>query len=277
MAGVIHLGLIGDNIRLSRAWQLHQLAGELCGLKVVYENLIPAELGKDFDAVFDHCMGGGFRAINITHPYKETVMRRLATVSDAARMIGAANVVVFDDDGPAGYNTDASGFEAAFRANFPGETPGAVAMIGAGGAGRAVGYALLMLGATELRVIDIDGAKAAGLVEALKAVESRAVVRHCQTIDAAAVDADGLVNCTPVGMDGYPGTPIPPAHLRGKRWVFDAIYTPEETVFVQAARAAGLPVMTGFELFFHQGVDGFAVFTGRDVPPEPLRRALREA
>lgn len=273
---MIRLGLIGDNIRESRAWQLHQRAGELCGLKVVYENLIPAELGLDFDGVFDHCVAGGYRAINITHPYKETVMRRLATASDAARKIGAANVVAFDDSGPAGYNTDASGFEAAFRAGFPGEAPGVVALIGAGGAGRAVGYALLMLGASDLRVFDIDEAKAAGLVAALDAVGSQTRIIHCRTLEAAVDGADGLVNCTPIGMNGYPGTPIPPAHISGKRWAFDAIYTPEETEFLQAARAAGLPVMTGFELFFFQGVDGFAIFTGRDVPPVPLRQALRE-
>lgn len=274
---MIRLGLIGDNISQSRAWRLHTLAGELCGLEVVYENLIPAELGKDFDGVFDHCQSGGYRAINITHPYKETVMARLATATDAALKIGAANTVVFGADGPAGCNTDASGFEAAYRANFPGETPGAVALIGAGGAGRAVGYALLMLGATELRVFDIDEGRANGLVAALRAVGSQTVVVNCPTIDLAAKDADGLVNCTPIGMNGYPGNPIAAEHIPGKRWAFDAIYTPEETEFLHSARAAGLSVMTGFELFFYQGLDGFAVFTGRAVPAERLRRGLRGA
>jgi shikimate dehydrogenase len=101
--------------------------------------------------------------------------------------------------------------------------------------------------------------------------------RLTASIDEAAVGADGLVNSTPLGMFGHPGTAIPRHVMAGQRWAFDAVYTPMDTPFLRDAAASGLATMSGYELFFHQGVDAFRIFTGQDVDQPALRRALREA
>ena len=277
LMATIRLGLIGDNIRRSQSPLLHVLAGRLSGLDVSYEPLIPADLGLDFEAVFDRCRNGGFRGINITYPYKERVFRRLDVRQAGVRALGACNIAIFGADAPLGDNTDYSGFKSAFAETFPGASPGIVAMAGAGGVGKAVAFGLADLGASEIRLFDHDVSKAAALQDALAAAAPGLSVRLAATIEEAAAAADGLVNCTPLGMGGYPGTAIPREAIAGQRWAFDAVYTPVNTQFLTAAASAGLATMSGYELFFHQGIDAFRIFTGHDVDQTELRAALAEA
>jgi len=273
----IRLGLIGDNIRRSQSPLLHELAGRLCGLDVSYEPLIPGDLGLDFDAVFDHCRHSGFRGINITYPYKERVFPRLDVRDAVVRALGACNIAMFGTDDPFGDNTDYSGFKSAFAQTFPDTAPGIVAIAGAGGVGKAIAFALADLGASELRLFDPDAAKAATLRDSLAVVAPLLKVHLAERIEEAAAAADGLVNCTPLGMAGYPGTAIPRHAIARQRWAFDAVYTPVNTEFVRDATAAGLAAMSGYELFFHQGVDAFRIFTGREVDRNALRAALAKA
>lgn len=274
---MIRLGLIGDNIRRSRSPLLHRLAGRLCGLEVSYEPLIPADMGAGFDTVFEGCRDGGFRGINITYPYKETIFPRLVVADARVRAIGACNTVTFEAGRSLGCNTDYTGFASAFRAAFPGASPGVVLLAGAGGVGKAIAFALADLGAAELRLVDTDRARAEALAAALAAaaLPTRAVV--IDTIEDAAAGCEGLVNCTPLGMTGIPGTAVPKHLLSGRRWAFDAVYTPVETRFLRDARAAGLESVSGYELFFHQGVDAFRAFTGVPVDVAALRAALTDA
>lgn len=272
----IRLGLIGDNISRSQAPRLHELAGRLCGLDVSYDRLIPADLGEDFEAVFERCRRQGYRGINITYPYKERVVARLAIEDPVVKRMGACNTVVFDASPPRGLNTDYTGFVDAFRATFGDRAPGVVAMAGAGGVGKAIGFALAALGATRLRLYDRDRTKAEALATSLTAAFPDMAVEPTGSIEAAARDADGLINSTPLGMVGYGGTAIPSASIGGQRWAFDAVYTPVETPFLNDARAAGLQIMSGYELFFFQGVNAFRIFTGHDVDQAALRRSLLE-
>ena len=133
----IRLGLIGDNIRRSLSPRLHRLAGALCGLPVSYEPLIPADLGLGFDEVFAGCAIQGFRGLNITYPYKEKVVGQLRIDDSRVRAIRACNTVVFGGPQPQGFNTDLSGFIAAFRQTFGHARPGVVTVAGAGGVGEA--------------------------------------------------------------------------------------------------------------------------------------------
>jgi shikimate dehydrogenase len=99
-------------------------------------------------------------------------------------------------------------------------------------------------------------------------------VEVCGSIAEAADGSDGLVNCTPLGMAGQPGSAVPADLMDGATWAFDAVYTPVETAFLDDARAAGLAVMSGYELYFHQGVDAFRLFTGHAVDQGRLRDVL---
>lgn len=270
----LKLGLIGDNIGRSRSPLLHVLAGRLCGLEVTYDRLIPADLGQSFDAVFEDCRTGGYRGINVTYPYKEQVVGRVRVPDPGVAAIGACNTVLFDPAGPVGHNTDHSGFQGGYRACFGAADPGRVAMIGAGGVGRAIAFALAGLGCRDLRLVDRDPAKAHAVRDALAAAAPAMTVTVPDTVAEAVRDADGLINCTPLGMVGHAGTAIPRALIGGQRWAFDAVYTPINTAFLTDARAAGLAVMSGELLFFHQGIDAFHLFTGQEVDAVTLRRLL---
>lgn len=271
---VTRLGLIGDNIARSRSPRLHVEAGRLCGMEVTYERLIPRDMGLDFSAVFERCADEGFTGINITYPYKEEVVARLHVPDPATAVIKACNTVVFGKDVPEGHNTDCSGFASVFQARFGGAAPGSVAMAGAGGVGKAVAFALARLGASELRVYDRDAQKARGLIDALEDARTGMRALVAPSIEDAVRDVDGLINSTPLGMAGYPGTAIAAELFEGASWAFDAVYTPVDTQFLRDASDRGLEIISGYELFFHQGIDAFSIFTGRQVDAAALRAAL---
>jgi len=272
----VQLGLIGDNIARSQAPRLHRLAGQLCGLDVAYDRLIPREMGADFDAVFAGCAARGFRGINITYPYKERAAAKVAIDDPLVRAIGAVNTVIFTPEGPKGFNTDYSGFVAGYRRVRGEAAPGPVCMIGAGGVGKAVAFGLITLGLQDIRIVERDLAKAEALADALRAARPGLAVMVTDDPAAAAMGAAGLINCTPVGMVGYEGTPLPAALMAGAEWAFDAVYTPIDTQFLQDAAAAGLTIISGYELFFYQGVDAWDIFVGRPLDQARLRAALAE-
>ncbi|HET7411609.1 MAG TPA: shikimate dehydrogenase, partial [Pararhizobium sp.] len=242
---LLRLGLIGDNILDSRSPELHRIAGRLSGLDVTYNLLIPARLGKAFDAVFDDCRANGMRGLNITYPYKERALARVVRADPFIRALGSVNTVLFEADGPAGYNTDYSGFIAAWRGRFGETGPGKVVLIGAGGVGRAIAFALATLGATGLRIVDRDLGKAESLVRSLRtAFGEKLVADVVDAISGAMEGVDGIVNCTPMGMSGHPGSAVPAAALIHCRWAFDAVYTPVETEFMRDCEAAGVSFLS---------------------------------
>lgn len=274
----LKLGLIGGNIAASKAPLLHELAGCQNGISVTYDRLVPQEMGLDFTAVFARVQAEGYRGVNITYPYKEDAAKRAEIADPLVQRIGAINTAIFTDGAAVqGHNTDYSGFQAAYRAARGESAPGVVAVIGAGGVGRAIAFGLMNLGARELRLYDRDGSRAAAVASALRAADAGMAVRVSPSAAAAADGADGLVNCTPVGMVGYPGTPLPAPAMAGAIWAFDAVYTPRDTRFLTDAAAAGLQAISGYELFFWQGVHAWAIFSGLTVEPETLRRDLAEA
>lgn len=271
---MIRLGLIGDNIKPSQAPRLHREAGRLAGLDVSYELLIPPELGKGFDAIFNEGRSGGMRGFNITYPYKIAAVVKAEIDDPLVRKLGAINTVVFENGRARGYNTDHSGFIAAWRSAFGEENPGHTVILGAGGAGSAIAFGLAALGAPKLTIVDTDVARAKALANALDGFATEASVRD--RADAALGEAQGVANCTPVGMVGKPGSPIDLSLLGPQRWAFEAIYTPRQTEFGRAAAGAGLALLGGYELFIHQGLDAFRLFTGRSVDEAALRAALLE-
>jgi shikimate dehydrogenase len=272
----IRLGLIGDNIARSQSPRLHRLAGLQNGVQVTYDSLVPVDMGQDFEQVFARVAASGYRGINVTYPYKERAATKVVIDDPLVRAIGAVNTVVFDEGGPHGHNTDHSGFVAAYRRVRGAALPGPVLMIGAGGVGKAAAFGLLALGATEIAIADRDLAKAKALAAALTTARPDLRTTTGTTAETLAPGAKGIINCTPVGMVGYPGTPLPRTALAGADWAFDAVYTPVDTQFLTDAEAQGLQVISGYELFFGQGVDAWSIFTGLPLDEDCLRRDLAD-
>ncbi|MHA6263963.1 shikimate dehydrogenase family protein [Arenibacterium sp. CAU 1754] len=269
------LGLIGDNITRSKSPRLHRTAGSLTDQKVTYDRMIPKDMGLSFEEVFEKARTSGYRGINVTYPYKEVVTSMVTVIDPLVRAIGAVNTVVFDADGPKGFNTDYTGFMNAYRSVRGTEPPGVVCLIGTGGVGKAVAFGLIGLGAQAIRCVDLDPAKAASLADALAALGSETRIEVSGDAVGAADGADGIINCTPLGMVGIGGSPLPADAMRGAAWAFDAVYTPVDTQFLQDAERAGLTVISGYELFFAQGVDAWNIFTGLEIDHAALRAAIQ--
>lgn len=274
MTPKIQLGLIGDNIAKSRSPLLHRLAGQQCGVTVAYDRLVPHAMGLSFDEVFAHCQSHGFRGTNVTYPYKERVTEKLQIEDPLVRAIGAVNTVLFTHEGPRGFNTDYSGFIAAYRGLRSDTPPGVVCLVGAGGVGRAIAFGLIALKASAIHLFDQSSDKAETLAAALRAADPGLKVRVFDCVPAAAAGAQGLINGTPVGMVGYDGSVFAGTDLTGAQWVFDAVYTPVDTQFLRDAAAAGLQVISGYELFFYQGVHAWDIFAGLPLDHAAMRKAL---
>lgn len=265
--------MIGDNIAASRAPDLHHVAARLCGIEVQYDRLVPRDLGLSFEDVIDHARRTGLRGVNITHPYKEKIVGHIAIEDAAIRAIGACNTVLFGEP-VTGMNTDYTGFIAAFRERFGAAAPGVIAIAGCGGAGRAIAFALASLGAASVRLFDADRAKSAALASALQGFQRELSVVAATSLGDACDGAAGLINSTPLGMAGYGGNAFASTPIKGRAWIFDAVYTPVRTDFVRQAEAVGVEVLSGYELFLYQGVHAFRLFTGCQVDAGELRRML---
>src|SRR5947209_146252 len=209
------LGLIGSPIISSAAPAMHEAAAEALGLRAQYRLIDVA--GADearLRAMLDGVRLLGFSGVNITFPYKEAVIPLLDVLAPAAAAIGAANTVVVCDGKLTGHNTDATGFASAFRAVLGGPGVAPVALIGAGGVGRAIGFALAELGARTLRIVDRETDKAHALATRLA---DRMKTQVCGDVAEALDGAGVVVNGTPIGMLPNRDSPVP-AELLHEGW-----------------------------------------------------------
>jgi quinate/shikimate dehydrogenase (NAD+) len=253
-------GLIGFPIAHSASPAMHEQAAEALGVRCRYQLIEIAGAGPEqLRALLDDVRRQGFAGVNVTFPYKEAVLGLLDELSPTASAIGAVNAIAVRDGRLIGHNTDTTGFARAAANLVTDSGRGIVAVIGAGGVGKAIVFALAGLGVTEIRIFDTDHAKADGLAAHLRAY-GRLVV--ADSIEDALSGAAGLVNATPVGMLPSRDTPVPGALLRDGLWVADAVYSPLWTPLLNAAKAKGARIMTGRELAVYQAVDAFELFTG---------------
>lgn len=268
------LGLIGAGLQASLTPALHEREGSAQGISLVYRriDLDHLRLGPEaLPALLVAAERMGFDGLNITYPCKQAVIPLLDELSDDARALGAVNTVLLRDGRRIGHNTDCSGFAEGFRRGLPDAPRGRVVQLGAGGAGAAVGHALLAAGTGQLAIADVFAARATSLAEALAARfgDGRAVT--CTDLAAAVACADGIVNCTPVGMTKVPGMPLDAALLHTGLWVADVIYVPLETELLHTARALGCRALDGGGMAVFQAVGAFRLFTG--IAPDAARMA----
>lgn len=272
------IGLIGAGIQRSLTPSLHEEEALQSGLRLHYQLI-------DLDAT--HCSVDqlaslmsairtiGFAGLNITYPCKQAVIPLLDALSEEAKALGAVNTVVIRDGRAIGHNTDGSGWAWAFRRGLPDAQMRRVVQLGAGGAGAAVADAALRLGTGQLIVIDRETERAAALVERLCIHHGagRAVVGT--DLAGALRSADGVVHCTPTGMDKLPGMPLPRELLHPSLWVSEIVYFPLDTELLKAARAIGCRTMDGGGMAVGQAIGAFRLFTGREPDAARMERHFR--
>jgi shikimate dehydrogenase len=264
------LGLFGTGIQKSLAPFLHLQAGLQRGFELSYELFdLPPDSSRELLGLLQQRQAEGFVGVNVTHPFKEVAAGLIQVSNPHIKSIGSVNTVRFADW--QGINTDYSGFIRAYRAQFA-TPPGSVLLLGAGGAGKAVAFALAALGASQIRLTDTNLSRAEDLAARLPI--------NCEVYSPTdlkqAAQADGIVNCTPIGMYQYPGLPLETSLIGGQRWAFDAIYTPLETAFLREVKAKGLEILSGAELFFYQGVDAFEWWSGQKLDEAALHKIIWE-
>jgi shikimate dehydrogenase len=253
---------------------MHEAAGRATGLDVRYHLIDSHVIGFGADALAQLLKGvrlAGFTGLNVTFPFKEAVVPLLDEIHGAARQVGAVNTVTLRDGRLVGYNTDYSGFISGWKRALGNRRTGVATLIGTGGVGRAIAHGLAALDAAELRLWDIDPARARALAETLRSRHPEVHTVVAANAQEACAGASGIVNATPVGMYAFPGSPVPDALLAGIDWAMDAVYTPLETAFIAAARHAGAAIMTGQELAIGQAMDAFELFFDRPAPEKVMR------
>ena len=219
---------------------------------------------------------------NVTVPYKEAVPPLLDRLSEDASLVGAANTIVRADDGTlVGHNTDIAGFQRALAEELGGDPVGRAAVIGAGGAARAVVLALARLGATEIAVANRTVERAIALCDDLaEATGVPLMPLPLEDAPRAVRAARVIVNTTSVGMAGGAGegrNPIPAGAFHAGQLVCDVVANPLETPLMRDAAAAGARTLGGLRMLVYQGAAAFTLWTGREAPLDVMLEAVRGA
>ena len=276
-ATLIKLSLLGANIQKTRFPRLLETLCSRERLRLEFD-LSDSALKDDFDfdRRVDECAAAGYRGIVATHPFKTLAIARAGEIRGIPPTLGAANSLIFDPTGWIATNTDYTGLLKAWAMEMGETKPGVIAMAGAGGVARSIAFALISQGCERIDIFDVVPERAQAVARACD--PDGAVVR---AIDAgrfreAVVQADGLVNATPLGMAQYPGMAFDPDAIGPQQWAFDAVYTPIETAFMQAAERNGLRQLTGFQLFLHMGIDSFEFFSGKTIERDAVLPSLRK-
>jgi shikimate dehydrogenase len=265
-------GVLGHPVAHSRSPAIQNAAFAAAGLDWRYVKL--PVLPELFDETVRGLPGSGFRGANVTIPHKLAALRLADAASPAAAAIGAANTLTFAGGRIEADNTDAGGFLDALGEPARGTR---ALVLGAGGAGRAVAWALREAGAASVAVWNRTPERAAALAEELGTDHASAAP------DPARVDL--LVNATSVGLDrsagdaealsalGLDAAPGPPPT------VVDLVYRAggEPTPVARWAAAGGARVVDGLEVLVRQGARSFALWTGVEAPLDAMRQAARSA
>lgn len=266
-------GVIGSPIAHSKSPALHQHWLQTYGVKGFY---IPMDVTtSDLETVLRSLPKMGFVGVNITIPHKETVLGIADLITDRATLIGAANTLIFRKDGKIhADNTDGYGFLENLRSGAPDWNPkdGPAAVLGAGGAARAVIVALLDAGVPEILLSNRTRARAEKLQSDFgNRIRVIDWVQAGNMIEEAAL----VVNTSSLGMVGKPEMRVPLDGLRRGTVVTDLVYTPLRTKLLETAEEKGCVTVDGLGMLLHQGVPGFERWFGpRPEVTEATRRAV---
>lgn len=269
-------GVIGNPVEHSLSPAIHNAAFQKLGLNFVY-------LAFKVEAIGDAIKGlralGSFRGASVTIPHKVSSIPFLDDVEPTARHIGAINTIVAENGKLTGYNTDATGALRALREGAGSLSGKRVVMLGSGGAARAVAFALAAeSGVAGLSLLGVDEKERSALAADLR-LKTQLSVQDAMLDEAALarelVGAQVLIHCTPIGMSPkVEATCVPPTLLHSGLAVMDIVYTPRETRLLKDARLAGCVTIPGLEMFLHQAVAQFELWTNQPAPADVMRAVL---
>jgi shikimate dehydrogenase len=255
-------GVIGNPVGHSLSPVMHNRAFATIGTNAVYL----AFRVTDLDSAIKGIKALNVKGVSVTVPHKIAVMEYLDEIEQTAARIGSVNTIVNKQGRLIGYNTDWFGALEALRTRttIQGKS---VALIGAGGAARAIGFGLKSAGG-QLTILNRSRTTGENLAGELQA--DFLPLEACQP-----GRYDVLINTTPVGMHpDTAATPIAKKELSPQMVVMDIVYNPLETRFLKEAAATGCRTVNGVDMFVFQGAQQFKLWTGQKAPVEVMRRAV---
>lgn len=269
------VALIGQPLRRRHSEIMHNAAFDHYGIEAAYElrEIGDSELG----GFFAEARGPAWLGFQVTAPHKQAVMAHLDHIEAGADAIGAVNSGVRSDDGSlTGFNTDAPGFLSALVNGLGADPAGAqVVVVGAGGAGRAVTWALLDAGADRVVVANRDVDRAVALAGSFAHLGPVVAAPGDGALAGYLATADIAVNATTVGMTSD-GAAFDVTALPDHAAVFDLVYIPPVTPLLRAAASRGLRVSNGAEMLVRQAEIAFERWTGVAGAADVMRQALAE-
>lgn len=276
------VGILGHPITHTLSPAMHNAAFAALGIDFAYLpfDVRPEELKNAVAGIRALSIVG----VNVTVPHKETVLDSLDVVTEAAGLIGAVNTIVNHDGRLTGYNTDAIGFLKALEDTGFDPRGKEAAVLGAGGAARAVGAALGMSRIRRITFFNrtLERAKElAQMVAGATGVQSTAVPWEEMGKSGMSIirSADIVVQTTSIGMHPREAEcpPVPADAFRKDQVVVDLVYNPAPTRFLKRAAAAGARTQDGVRMLLHQGAAAFELWTGRPAPITVMENALKTA
>jgi len=259
--------IIGNPVEHSLSPAMHNAAYEALGIDNQFVFAAAKVKVEDVKKVVEAVRVMGIRGLTCTIPHKLEVMKYLDEIDLIAQKIGAVNTVVNDDGVLRGYNTDWLGVVTPLKkvVKLKGKK---VAILGAGGAARAMSYGAMAEGA-KLKIFNRDFEQAKSLAQEFEGEAGDfSEIREL-------IDFDIIMNATPVGMTPRENQTLVPEELfNANQVVFDAVYTPRETRLLREAKLRGAKIITGLEMLLYQGTAQFELYTKRKAPVEVMRRVL---
>lgn len=260
-------GIIGNPVGHSLSPPMHEAAYAELGMDARYVTFEPPK--ESLEAALDGAAALGISGLNVTIPFKEAVLSRV-TPDALAERIGAVNTIDFSTAPPTGYNTDATGTQRAFAHHDVPLDDQTVVVLGAGGAGRAVAFAMMDAGA-DVTIVNRTVDRARELAAALEVATGTGL----DAIPSVLETSDILVNATSVGMEEDRSL-VPQRALHSDLVVMDAVYRPLRTKLLREAERAGARTIDGGWMLLYQGVAAFEQWTDQTAPMDVMNNALRE-
>ncbi len=269
-------GLLGNPVDHSLSPAIHNAAFEKLGLNFAYLAFPVEDLEN---AIRGIRALGHIRGFSVTIPHKVSIMPLLDSVETTAEHIGSVNTIIKDRGLLIGSNTDASGALQALRQGGVALADQRVVMLGSGGAARAIAFGLCVEGHIEqLTLLGIDDQERMALTKDLRAKTGITMADNSlnsSTLASALADAHLLIHCTPIGMHPkIEHSCVPKELLHPGLTVMDIVYNPLNTQLLQDAQDAGCRTIQGIEMFLHQAMAQFELWTGESAPVETMRNIL---
>lgn len=269
-------GIIGWPVEHTASPALQNAAFAHFGMNAVYAPMAVAPASLERAAAGLRALG--FKGFNVTVPHKVRVMEYLDGVEGAAAELKAVNVVVNRGGRLTGHNTDAEGFRMSLGHEGVEVKGGVVAVLGAGGAARAVVRALQQAGAAKIFLINRTFEKAVGISEAPQYLDGmvRPVRFSDPRVDNIFSECSIIVNATTLGLRKTDPPPLDPGKIRPGHTLVDLIYQPRTTAFLEAGAAKGARTVNGYGMLVFQAMEAFRLWTGERPPVEVMWNAGME-